>query len=572
MRIAILGGGPSGMFMLKRLIESGQTDLKISIFERKPQLGAGMPYSAEGACEEHVTNVSDNEIPTLVTSVREWLADAPAALLAQYNISPENFNEFKVLPRLFFGVYLQAQFDLMVKQARNSGLEVTLHLSTEVADIIDNPGKHDTTVILADGNRYHFDAVVICSGHNWPKQHEGKNAGYFDSPYPPRKLKGIKNHPVAVRGSSLTAIDAIRTLARENGSFITDDAGNMHYELREDCADFRIDMHSRSGLLPAVRFHLEDSHLHHNGLLSADEISAHITQNGGFLSLDYIFEKDFKDTFREKDPEFHRKIEAMSIEEFVAAMMELRETLEPFQLLKAEYQQAEKSIHRQQSIHWKEMLAVLSFALNYPAKYLSAEDMIRLKATLMPLISVVIAFVPQSSCKELLALHQANVLNLIAVGDDSEVTPQAAGGISYSYTDADGNDVSMQYNTFVDSIGQPALAYQDVPFPGLRSEGTISPARLRFKSAAEGQKAMDSGKEVTIGENGDYYLMVSGIGINDNFQVLDKYGAYNPRVYIMAVPYIGGYNPDYSGLDFCEAASLKIREGMERENVIALGS
>jgi hypothetical protein len=27
---------------------------------------------------------------------------------------------------------------------------------------------------------------------------------------------------------------------------------------------------------------------------------------------------------------------------------------------------------------------------------------------------------------------------------------------------------------------------------------------------------------------------------------------------MMAVPYIGGFNPDYSGLDFCEAASKEI--------------
>ncbi|MES2880805.1 MAG: hypothetical protein V4676_01560, partial [Bacteroidota bacterium] len=53
-------------------------------------------------------------------------------------------------------------------------------------------------------------------------------------------------------------------------------------------------------------------------------------------------------------------------------------------------------------------------------------------------------------------------------------------------------------------------------------------------------------------------LKVAGITINDNFQVLDQYGAYNNRIYIMAVPYIGGYNPDYSGLDFCEAASARI--------------
>ncbi|WP_192501012.1 hypothetical protein [Flavobacterium sp. PL002] len=56
--------------------------------------------------------------------------------------------------------------------------------------------------------------------------------------------------------------------------------------------------------------------------------------------------------------------------------------------------EAEKSIKRQQSIYWKEMLATLSFAMNHPAKYFSAEDMQRLQTVLMPLIYIVIAFVP----------------------------------------------------------------------------------------------------------------------------------------------------------------------------------
>ena len=67
-----------------------------------------------------------------------------------------------------------------------------------------------------------------------------------------------------------------------------------------------------------------------------------------------------------------------------------------------------------------------------------------------------------------------------------------------------------------------------------------------------------------IDANG-YYLNVPGIAINDNFQVLDEYGAYNNRIYMMAVPYIGGYNPDYSGLDFCEAASKYVVESLLKE-------
>lgn len=67
-RIAIIGGGPSGLFMYKRLIESNQ-EFEITIFEKKQKLGIGMPYGDKGANLEHITNVSENEIPILVTSI-----------------------------------------------------------------------------------------------------------------------------------------------------------------------------------------------------------------------------------------------------------------------------------------------------------------------------------------------------------------------------------------------------------------------------------------------------------------------------------------------------------------------
>ena len=69
---------------------------------------------------------------------------------------------------------------------------------------------------------------------------------------------------------------------------------------------------------------------------------------------------------------------------------------------------------------------------------------------------------------------------------------------------------------------------------------------------------MTENDQVEKDSNADYYLRVPGIRINDHFQVLNKYGAYNERIYVMAVPHIGGFNPDYSGLDFCEAASEKV--------------
>jgi hypothetical protein len=556
-RIGILGGGPSGLFVFKRLVESGRQNLEITIFEKKEQLGSGMPYSYKGANSEHITNVSGNEIPEIVSSMKEWIRTAPADVLKPFDMVAEKFNDYKVVPRLLFGQYLADQFKLLLKQATKQGIITHIQLNSVVRDLVDDAGLCEVRVITDDGSHF-FDHVVMTTGHYWPIKKEGEVPGYFDSPYPPAKLELNLNFPVAIKGASLTAIDAIRTLARQNGIFFKDEDGKLSYKLNEDSKGFRLVMHSIDGLLPAIRFHLEDTHLIGKSLLTEEEIKANIEANDGFVPLDFLFERNFKDAMREQDPEFYNLIKEMSIESFVDKMMSLRERIDPFILFRAEFVEAEKSIRRRESIYWKEALAELSFTLNYPAKYLSAEDMIRLKKTLMPLISIVIAFVPQSSCLELLALNEAGVLSMVSVDKESKVIPREGGGIIYKYTGPGGSVQEERYQMFVDCTGQPHFMYEEFPFKSLLQAGTISPALLKFRSNAAGAEAMIENDQVEKHSNGDYYLRVPGVKINDHFQVLDKYGAYNERVYIMAVPHIGGFNPDYSGLDFCEAASEKV--------------
>ncbi len=571
-RIAILGGGPSALFAYKRLVESGQNNFEISIFEKRGQLGAGMPYSLIGANDEHVTNVSDNEIPKIVTHIHEWIHSAPVELLERFQIDPHRFNEYKVLPRLFFGEYLSAQFALLHEMAEANGIVTTINYDRKVVDIIDYPESREVGIEIENHGIFKFDFAIICTGHNWPRDLEEKFDNYFSSPYPPVKISLHSNHAVAIRGSSLTAIDAIRTLARKNGTFFKDNDGKLRYKKLVESPDFRLVMHSRNGLLPAVRFHLEDSHLHNDSVLTAEQIAEHLENNNGFLSLDYIFEKDFKAIIIEKDPAFYERFANMNIEEFVAEMMDFRERIDPFELLKAEFAEAEKSIKRHESIYWKEMLGVLSFAMNHPAKYLSAEDMQRLQKVLMPLISIVIAYVPQSSCSELIALHDAGVLDLVSVGTQSSVEPDAEkGGATVRYIDENGFENSTYYQTFVDCIGQPHLSYSDFPFKTLKSQNTISRAQVKFQSVEAGAEAFIENPEIVEKNSaGEYFLNISGIKINDSFQIVDPNGVGNERIYIMAVPYIGGYNPDYSGLDFSEAASEYIINSILRKENLSI--
>jgi uncharacterized NAD(P)/FAD-binding protein YdhS len=381
LKIAILGGGPSGLFMFKRLLESGLDNLSIDIFEQRKQLGVGMPYSPFGANDEHITNVSGNEIPVLVTPISEWIKTVPNLTLERFNVK-EKFNDYKVLPRLLFGQYLTDQFKLLLNIADDKGINHHIFYESMVTDVIDH--RHKVTVEINGEQMLDYDQVIICTGHNWPLQYEGVVPGYFDSPYPPSKLALKFNHPVAIKGSSLTAVDAVRTLARHHGKFERNEKKTT-YHLNPEHLDFKLVMHTRNGMLPAVRFHLEDSHLENEALLTPDELTAHIAANNGFLSLDFVFEKDFKEIFRNKEQGFYQHIKNMTLEEFVNDMMALREQVDPFQLLRAEYAEAEKSIKRKKSIYWKEMLGVLSFAMNYPAKHFSAEDMQRLQKFLLPL-------------------------------------------------------------------------------------------------------------------------------------------------------------------------------------------
>ncbi len=573
LKIAIVGGGPSGLYLFKNLIETNLQNIRIDIFEKKSELGSGMPYSELGANDEHITNVSANEFPELPISVKDWLHTLPQSTLDRFNIDIHNYSDYKILPRLLFGQYLSNQFDNLIEHAKDKGININVHLRTKIVDIIDKKEINQTWIENEKAEIFKFDLVVICTGHNWPVDLEGTIKGYYDSPYPPVKLKLKINHPVAIKGAALTAIDAIRTIARENGVFNRDDQGVLGYKLLQNDSRLRFVMHSKSGMLPAVRFHLDNSHLENDLVLTPKQIETYRDQNDGFLSLDYVFDNDFKKLFKNKDPEFYEKIKSYAVEEFVAFIMNFRESKDPFELIKEEYQEAKISIMKKKSIYWKELLGVLSFAMNYPAKYFSAEDMQRLNKALLPLISLVIAYIPQQSCEEIIALHDAGLLTLISVGDDSNIEPDLNnGGAYYNYTTEDGEKQVMYYQTFINCVGQPHLEPHNFPFQSLLLNKTISSAKIRFRSQIDAQvKFENKEKNIELADDGQYYLRVSGIAINDNFQVLDEFGSFNKRLYIMSVPYIGGFNPDYSGLDFCEEASGKISRSILKMNKEFIG-
>lgn len=559
--IGIIGGGPAALFVVKHLVSENIYPQTLYIFEKGKRLGAGMPYSQEGAAKEHVANVSSNELPELPETFSAFIQRKPYPHHPDFS-DYHNINEYKVIPRLILGDYLEEQFKILLNTARKMGVEVKVCTETTVTDI---RKKNNLFEIVTDNDQtYSCSAAIICTGHHWPKKFEGNTSGWYDSPYPPSKFSGPTNYPIAIRGTSLTAVDAVKTLARLNGTF-SEENNEVIYTLHEGSSDFSLTLFSKRGYLPALRFHSEGSAFSEGWIMSQEEIYDYKEKNGGFVDLNYVFERNFKQPLRKKNEKFYNEIKDLTIEQFVEKMLSLRDELDSFELFKAEYYEAQKSIERHQTIAWKETLAAFSYAINYPAKHFSAEDMIRMKKTLLPLISVIIASLPQSSYREIIALYNKGLINLVSVDDESHVEPHLEEGAVYYYTDHhSGDEKSDHYRMYIDAIGQQPVQFNDIPFSTLREEGLISSGYLKFKDTHTGMiQFEEDNRKILKMDSENYYLRVDGLNINDYFQALDYYGKATENLFIMAVPYIAGLNPDYSGLDFCDTAGKRVATSLK---------
>lgn len=534
--IALIGGGPTSLYVLEKLIGSDQGDIAVTIYEKTDRLGAGMPYSTLGAEPEHVTNISWQEMPLWDDRLQSWLSER--------EVHDVGYGPQEVMPRLLLGEFLESVFKDRISVARRR-FSVELKMRTQVLDIASSSQGFE---VIASSGTFRHDTVFICTGHRWPR--EDRKTEFFRSPYPPDKLSGVRNHPIALRGSSLTAIDAIRSLASRHGEFVTE-GGKLIYRRAPSCSHFRLVMHSRSGYLPCPRFYFADRDIDETGLIDWEEWARLQDQNSGFLPLDDIYESTFKTLLEQMGSSVYPEVESKSIEEFVAIALSSREEHTPFEVFRNEFEQAQDSYHTGRPTIWKEAVSLFSFVISYAVKHFSAEDMLRYEEHFQPLAATVIAFVPPSSAQQILALHDSGVLELVEVGSDSSVEPHPDGGAVYCY-----HGKEVRYRTYVDCVGQPHLSAREFPFPSLQSSGVVASATSKFRDQERGREFREKSPErVQEDSQGELYLKLTGVAINDHYQPLDVDGEPTPHLYILAVPLIGGHNPDFSGLDVADTAS-----------------
>ncbi len=547
-KLAIVGAGPSALYLLKNLLLQDATRLlaSIDVYEQRPRPGTGMPYDPATTDRHNLCNISSEEMPPLAEGFADWLRQADEAVLRRYDLHRQQVSDEETYPRALMGEYFAQQFTDLAERLGTAGVPVTVHAQNPVKDLIDEPADGRIAVVT-DNGRQEFDRVVIATGHVFGEEDDPAN-GHFTSPWPIGKLlpkEGtFHNFEVGTLGASLSAFDVVAALAHRHGTFepVGDD-GALKFVPSEGADDFRLVMHSAEGWLP---------HLQYEQREPMRQVYRHVTREQLLnLAADNVLRlSDYWDRVMRPalvDALRHDNLPAiaddlaggLSMEDWVERMKADHTYADAFEGMRQELPEARRSLDRDEPIRWKEVLDDLMYALNYHAELLPGEDHVRLRSVLMSFLMNVIAALPIESARKLLALRDADRLDLrsgyVTVKDKRD---------GQTFIDVDGEE--HVFRMFVDCGGQGTVTIDNYPFPSLTKAGTV---RAAAAPLADADADVPDGRRTEL--NGRPAVQLDGIAIDPGYRVIGTDGQPNPRLLDIGFPHTLGLRPYSYGLQAC---------------------
>jgi len=470
-KVAIIGSGPTAIYVLKHL-SSASKSLNISIFEAQADAGTGSPYRPALNDKAMLSNIASIEIPPIAEKLVEWLHGLPDSELSRLEINRSDISDRAFFPRLVLGEFFRAQFAKLLALATHAGHRVSVYTKSRVTDIV--LGKNDIALRVDEtGEADHtYDYVVMATGHDWPENTQPK-PGYFTSPWPASALREIGSVSVGIRGTSLSAIDALVTVAAAHGVFLRDEAGALRYHSNSGSDGFHITIMSRKGLLPEADFFHPVPYIplryctRGAGKKMVEEKRTDL--------LDGMFHL-FCEELLESDPDYASRLNlsTLTVETFGDAYFSERERSDPFVWAAKNLAEAAANNVTKTTVAWRYAILRMHevFALVVP--YFSANDLERFHKHLKQVFADDYATVPHESIERLLALRQAEKLDIVKLGNDYSVETEASASGAVLRM----KEQSVHFPAFIEATGQDALSAPDLPFPSLLQAGEVTEATV----------------------------------------------------------------------------------------------
>lgn len=194
--VTIIGGGASGVLLAAHLLRSPDTDIRVTLIERRGQFGQGLAYSASQ--RDHKVNVPARGMSAFADDPEHfwrWL---------QTRGYPSSQGAWVFVPRRLYGAYLEH----VLREAGQSTLGRLIVLSEEAVAV--HEGRTGIETVLANGTSLVSHSAVLAVGHETqPARGRGiavRVGSDRDTPLDPDAV-------VVILGSGLSMVDAWLSLA-----------------------------------------------------------------------------------------------------------------------------------------------------------------------------------------------------------------------------------------------------------------------------------------------------------------------------------------------------------------------
>lgn len=459
-KVAIIGAGPTGIYTFFSLLKN-KIPVSVSLYEQAREAGIGMPYSDEENSRMMLANIASIEIPPIFSTYIDWLRSQSEHHLARYGVEYSSLHVRQFLPRILLGEYFRDQFLELVAQAKKQGFEVEVHESCQVTDL---QATEEGVRLWAQGEAAPnlFDLAVLATGHVWPDE-DASTHTYFPSPWSGLMEAQIPARKIGIMGTSLSGLDAAMAVVIQHGEFIEHDGEHCRFNLDEKSAALNIVLMSRSGILPEADFYCPIPY-EPLEVVTEQAIKNEIAAGSDGL-LDRVFNLMIEE-IEQADPAWSERISlnTLDADSFAKAWFADRKQNNPFSWAKSNLVEVERNKRDKRTVLWRYAILRLHEAVQEIVPHLNEEDSKRFDAGLARVFIDNYAAIPSQSIRRLLALREAGIISILALGQDYELDVKE----HQTVITAQGN--KYEFDVFIDARGQKALKTKDLPFPTLRQQ------------------------------------------------------------------------------------------------------
>ncbi|CAH6637200.1 FAD-NAD(P)-binding protein [Pseudocitrobacter vendiensis] len=458
--VAIVGVGPTGIYTFYALIERGEP-LAITLFEQAEEAGVGMPYNDDNTATLMLANIASIEIPPIFITYLEWLHQQSDSYLARFGIKRESLHERQFLPRVILGDYYRDRFLALVEKAERSGFSVSVREASKVTDL----KAAGDGVLLWSENRNTpepFDYAVIATGHLWPEDDDSPR-DFYPSPWTGLMDARIAPCRVGIMGASLSGLDAAMAVVSQHGKFIVEEGKTASFQLNAQSQTLQLTLMSRSGILPEADFYCPLPY-EPLAIVTEQAIEAEIAKGSDGL-LNRVFQLIIAE-LEQADPQWATQIglKTLNADTLADAWFAERKAHDPFHWAVENLEEVERNKREKHTVSWRYTVLRLHEVVEQIVPHLNEEDHQRFKKGLARVFIDNYAAIPSESIRRLLALREAGLIHIRALGNDYEM--QVNDGLTIITTD----DARYEFDMFIDARGQKALKTKDLPFPTLRKQ------------------------------------------------------------------------------------------------------